>query len=90
MKCLFIDIIYKKKAWINNIVSYLGWDIKQEHIDNLAARENVIPDSEDITKHIRQVHPEDYRNKLKPETIAYIDDYFEHEMSFFGYKPYSS
>jgi hypothetical protein len=37
-------------------------------------------------KHIRSVAPGDHRRKLRPETIAAIDEALRDEMAFFGYE----
>ena len=47
--------------------------------------EQVIPNKENIHKHLRKGQPGDYRSKLKPETIEYLDEKFAPILSRFGY-----
>ena len=67
------EIIYMKKKWVMSMLNFLGWKMQPGQPMNLANRFNVVPKAEDASKHIRQVHPQNYMTKLSPETIAEIN-----------------
>lgn len=79
------DVIYEKADWVADIAAHFDWKVPRQKTDWIAAQHDVIPTEEVETQHIRQVHPGNYRKKLKPETIAWLDDFFKDEMAFFGY-----
>ena len=67
------EVIYLKKKWLLSMLSFLGWKMQPGQPMQLANRFNVVPKAEDASKHIRQVHPQNYMTKLSPETIAEIN-----------------
>jgi hypothetical protein len=79
------DVIYDKENWVADLVGHFGWSVPSKAICSIAAQHNVIPTSEDKSKHIRQVHPGNFRKHLKPETITYLNDVFAEEMAYLGY-----
>ncbi len=79
------DVIYNKRDWIGDLVSHYGWDVPADVIAEIAAENDVIPESEDTANHVRQVHPGNYRDKLSPATIDFLTDYFQGVMGDFGY-----
>lgn len=83
------DVIYKKAEWVADICSYFDWAVPPAKQRNIVAQVDVFPEKERPDQHVRQVHPGNYKKKLKPETIRKLDEIFAEEMAFFGYKPYS-
>lgn len=79
------DVIYNKRDWVANLASHYGWEVPNDVIAEIVAKNDVIPDKEETAKHVRQVHPGNFREKLKPETIDYLTDYFQEAMGDFGY-----
>ena len=79
------DMIYRKREWIVDLCDWLGWNIPNDKIDQIARAVDVFPSSEDEASHIRQVHPGNYKQKLTDETIAKLDEMFAEEQAFFGY-----
>lgn len=67
------EVIYMKKKWVLAMLNFLGWKMQPGQPMQLANRFNVVPKAEDASKHIRQVHPQNYMNKLSPETIKEIN-----------------
>lgn len=68
------DVIFQKKKWVKSIADDLSvrmwpWD---RHL--IAKRNDKIPSSENPEKHIRQVHPENYKRVLKPATIRNLEN----------------
>lgn len=79
------DVIYNKTAWIMDMVKYFGWDIPMSISEEIGKMHDHIPSEENSNQHIRQVHPGNYREKLQPETIAWLNEYFEDDLREFGY-----
>lgn len=79
------DVIYRKAEWVADLARHFGWEVGQEITGSIAAKHDTIPEREDVKSHVRQVHPGNFRKKLKPETVEYLDDYLEEEMAFLGY-----
>lgn len=80
------DVIYKKLDWAKDIASQLQVELSEETIAKIVAKEDVFPETEDPSKHIRRVHPGGYRDALTPDAIAHIEGYCEHAMAVFGYQ----
>jgi hypothetical protein len=85
MPSRYEDVIYDKENWVADLVDHFRWGVPSKAICSIAARHDVIPASEDESKHVRQVHPGNFRKHLKPETITYLNDAFAEEMGYFGY-----
>ena len=81
------DVIYDKAKWVADICDHFGWDVPAERQREIAAGGDVFPDKENYEKHIRQVHPGNYKKKLKPKTISALDDILAADMAPFGYEP---
>jgi len=82
------DVVYDKEKWVKDICEHFDWDIPINIQRQIGAKNNIIPSHEDKMKHIRQVHPGNYKKKLKVETIRKLEETFAEEMAFFGYEPY--
>jgi hypothetical protein len=81
------DIVYTKRTWAEDICSHYGWKVTNEQLEAAVAKVDVFPDDERPDQHVRQVHPGNYKQKLRPETIRYIEETCAAEMGFFGYVP---
>ncbi len=80
------DVIYKKRIWLSDLVNKLDLPLSRRLIDKVAKKHDVFPNNEDESQHIRQVHPGNYRVKLKPETISSLNDTLRPFLNFFGYE----
>lgn len=80
------DVIYAKRRWADDICAHYGWEIPAEVLDQAVSKIDVFPDKEKPADHVRQVHPGNYKAKLQPETIRWIEDTCAKEMDFFGYR----
>lgn len=60
--------------WLNNLIFYCELDVDMTTRESLT-RENAAskPDKEDIEQHLRKGIVGDYKQKLKPETIEYLN-----------------
>ncbi len=68
------DVIYSKQEWLSHIVEFLELPYKKRLVTKVAKVFDVIPQQEMVTAHVRQVHPGNYKVKLKPETITKLNE----------------
>jgi len=68
------DIIFDKMALARTICATVGVEINPVRLAKIAARNDIRPEKEDKHSHIRSVAPGDHKNKLKPETIAELNE----------------
>lgn len=79
------DVIFEKRKWIADMCEWFGWDVPEKKIRALADKNDIIPKAENEAQHIRQATPGDHTRKLKPETIAELNELFAKELAYFGY-----
>ena len=79
------DVIFSKRAWVDEVIAYLGLDVPEQVVANVVAKNDVRPTAEDEGSHIRKVAPGDHLDKLKPGTIARLDETFAAVLQRFGY-----
>jgi hypothetical protein len=79
------DVIYEKVKWVSDMVAYFGWPNNARQIENIAGQRDRIPDAEDTKSHVRQVHPGNFKVKLKPRTGIELYEFTQSEMEYFGY-----
>lgn len=80
------DIVFSKAAWIEDILRFLDLNLEREKIEEIAAKHDIFPKEEKPNSHIRKVAPGDHKDKLKPETIASLNNIFEPFMVKYGYR----
>ncbi len=68
------DVIFDKLTWAGEMVDYLDLRVDERVVAEAARDNDVRPEAEDVTEHIRQVTPGDHRAKLRPDTIAKLDE----------------
>ncbi len=68
------DVIYAKQAWLTDIVEKLSLPCDKATVKNVAKQFDIFPKAENQGKHIRQVHPGNYKTKLRPQTIESINE----------------
>ena len=79
------EVIYLKKKWILNMLNFLGWKMGHGDALRFARKYDQFPSKEDANAHIRQVHPGNFRTKLKKETIAEINNKYRDVLMRFHY-----
>lgn len=80
------DVIYEKENWLSDILKYLEIDRNPSLIRSVVKKFDVIPKAENEDLHIRQVHPGNYKKKLKPETIEQISNLASDFLRTFDYE----
>lgn len=73
------------ETWIRELLNYLKLDPTEAEINQLVEASNFTVAKEDKNAHIRNIKAGDHINKLKPETIALLNDTLKEELSFFNY-----
>lgn len=84
--CRYEQAYFDKRTFLGGIFDHFSIPVPAEILDRVAARHDVRPESEDPTKHIRKGTPGDYREKLRPETIARLNDIFRDICRWYGYE----
>lgn len=79
------DIIFDKLAWAKDMVAYLGLPARPAVVERAAAENDVRPQVEDVTQHVRKVAPGDHVEKLKAETIAELNAQLAPILRKYGY-----
>lgn len=79
------DVIFAKRGWLQDMASYYALAVPPVTLDAIADRADIIPESERAGQHIRRVTPGDHRDKLKPETVARLDEAFADILVRHGY-----
>lgn len=79
------DIIFYKYEWIKDMVDYLGIKISDNKIKEIAIKNDIVPNNEDPTKHIRSVVPGNYKKHFKNETIIELNKIFKDILHKFEY-----
>lgn len=79
------DIIYDKKLLVSTVADVMNADLEPTVLEEIANRHDEIPDQENESKHVRQVHPGNFRKKLKPETIDELNGIFAVILGKLGY-----
>lgn len=68
------DVLYEKRAWVEDLCSWFGWDVDQGARETIADKHDLIPGSENEGQHVRKAHPGDHREKLDAKTIAFLNE----------------
>lgn len=79
------DIYYDKISFLGEIFTHFGIPVESGLLDQIAAKYDVRPEVEDVTKHIRKGTPGDHVNKLMPETVNKLNAIFAVTCEWYGY-----
>jgi hypothetical protein len=79
------EVVFAKRAWVEEICAWFGWNIPEAVRAEAATRFDVLPDSADPARHIRQVHPGNHRTEMDAQTIARVEAILGDAMAAFGY-----
>ena len=79
------DVVYARREWVLDLCEWFGLTVPLRRQYAIAKQHDIFPSRERQDKHIRQVHPKNYKLKLADETIRFLEDFFRDEMKFFGY-----
>jgi hypothetical protein len=81
------EMVLSFQTWLRKLLSAFALSDPDETYAFVMARhaEDVKPGTEDKWVHKRKVTPGDYKEKLKPETIATLNERFSKALEAFGY-----
>ncbi len=74
------------EVWLTDLINYCELNVSREFIQSLLKEnEDKKPKEENIHKHVRKGLPGDYKQKLQPETIVYLNEKFETVLKNYHY-----
>lgn len=79
------EIFFDKRKFLSDLFGYFGIAVPGGLLEEIAGKNDVRPEAEDITRHIRKGRPGDHAEKLQPETIARLNDEFRETCAWYGY-----
>ena len=77
--------IFRKSALIALVAERFGWRASPELVARILAWADSRPDVEDPKAFVRRVTPGDHKEKLKPETIARLNEILAPTLELFDY-----
>lgn len=80
------DVIYEKEKWLSDMICQLGLQYRPKLVRNIARKFDVIPGIENENKHVRQVHPGNYTQKLTVQTIQALNKSLSDFLKHFDYE----
>ena len=84
------DIFYDKEGFLRRIFEHFGLQVEDEVFERVARDNDIRPEKEDVSQHIRKGAPGDHREKLRPETIQSLNQTFSDIFDWLGYDAESS
>ena len=80
------EMISDFNGWLDGLIEHCQLKVSTDLLNSLLAK-NVrsLPTEENVQRHIRKGKAKDYQEKLKPETIRYLDSKFFPMLKVFGY-----
>jgi hypothetical protein len=86
MLCRYEDVIFKKFDWLISICDFFDLPINEDTIGQVASKHDSLPNKEDDSAHIRQVHPGNYKSKLQPLTIQKLNECLKDFLNKYQYE----
>ncbi|BDG72459.1 sulfotransferase domain-containing protein [Roseomonas fluvialis] len=80
------DVVFAKRAWVEGLCAWFGWDLHEAVRAEAAARFDVLPAAADPARHIRQVHPGNHLSEMSAATRAQVEAVLAESMTAFGYR----
>jgi hypothetical protein len=80
------EMIFDFNGWLHGLIENCQLKMSTELLNSLLEKNNRSrPKEENVQHHIRKGQAEDYKEKLKPETIRYLDSKFSPMLKVFRY-----
>lgn len=80
------DVVFEKLRWLTEMLEYLNIKIPPESVASIVRANDVFPEAENPTQHIRQVVPGNFRKHLRADTIRALNARFYDVMNRHGYE----
>ena len=68
------------KPWLQQLANHLDLENRDQKIEELVEATSFKVKKEDKKSFVRNITPGDHKNKLKPETIATLNEIFKEEL----------
>jgi len=79
------QVYFDKRGFLTDIFSHFDIIVPENILDGVATTNDIRPQNEDPTKHIRKGTPGDYLEKLHPKTISKLNNIFQETCAWYGY-----
>ena len=79
-------VYFDKAGFLRAAFAHLGLPQDAAVLAQVAARHDILPETENPRRHIRKGSPGDHREKLRAATIARLDEEFAEVFELFGYR----
>jgi hypothetical protein len=79
------DVIFRKEAWLQDMLEFLGIEHKPRWVKQLANRHDLRPEQENPTRHVRQVTPGNFREHFNAETLELLNHQFSDHLLLYDY-----
>jgi hypothetical protein len=79
------DYVFEKGRLMDVIADRFGWPVRERLKEKILEWADVRPAAEDPTSFIRRVRPGDHVEKLRPDTIAALEETLQPALELFGY-----
>lgn len=79
------DVIFDKKSWLDDMLSYMGFSLDSATAALIAKENDIWPEAEQPSQHIRQVMPGNFRKHLSRESIEVLNTEFEQLLTEYKY-----
>ncbi len=74
------------EGWLGDLIEYCELDVSSSLFESIVREnERATPKKENVHQHLRKGQAGDYKEKLKPETIEYLDVKFASVLARYGY-----
>lgn len=78
------DVYFDKHSFLEKCFDHFHFDVPQSVLRKVVEINDVRPETEDVTKHIRKGRPGDHKEKLKPRTIDKLNKIFADTCNWYG------
>lgn len=80
------EMVSDFEEWLSSLINYCQFDVSNElYQEIVSANDRLRPRAENVKKHIRKGKAGDYKEKLKTETIGFIESKLSSILASFGY-----
>lgn len=79
------EIYFDKQKFLADIFDHFSIEVPSALLVEVARQFDIRPKAERVGEHVRKAMPGDYLEKLKPETIEYLNSYFADASRRIGY-----
>lgn len=79
------ELVFRKLEALHEIVAWLGYEVPENRLRQIAAHQDRFPAEQDPSQHIRAVVPGDHRAKLRPDTISLLNARLEEPLRLLRY-----